>query len=52
MRNFASLLVIVVPVTVVFLRRIRVEEAVLSAALGENYRRYMRHTKRLIPGIY
>ena len=29
--------------------RIRVEESVLASQLGEPYRRYMRHTKRLIP---
>ena len=52
MANFAAIAVIMVPVTAAFLHRIRVEEAVLSGALGENYRRYMSHTKRLIPGIY
>jgi protein-S-isoprenylcysteine O-methyltransferase Ste14 len=32
--------------------RMRVEEAALSEALGEEYRAYMRRTKRLIPFIY
>ena len=50
--NIAALALIMVPVTWVFQHRIRIEEAVLAAALGENYRRYMSHTKRLIPGIY
>ena len=52
LRNFAALAVIMIPVTLVFLHRIRIEETVLSGALGENYRRYMSHTRRLIPGIY
>ena len=32
--------------------RMRIEEAALSEALGEEYREYMRRTKRLIPFIY
>ncbi len=50
--NLAALAAIMIPVTLAFSYRIRVEEAVLADALGENYRRYMRHTKRLIPGVY
>lgn len=50
--NFASLLVIVVPIIALALKRMRVEEAALATALGENYRTYMSHTKRLIPGVY
>lgn len=50
--NYASLVVIVVPVIALILKRVRVEEEALSGALGEGYRRYMGHTKRLIPGIY
>ena len=52
LQNVAALAVIMIPVTCAFLYRIGVEEAVLLSALGENYDRYMRHTKRLIPGIY
>jgi protein-S-isoprenylcysteine O-methyltransferase len=50
--NWVSLAVILLPVTLVFLRRIRVEEAALAEALGDSYRNYMRRTKRLIPAIY
>jgi protein-S-isoprenylcysteine O-methyltransferase len=50
--NWAAMLVLIVPVLVVFLRRMNVEEAALIQGLGERYRDYMRHTKRLIPGIY
>lgn len=38
-----------VPALIGFGYRIQVEEAVLSEALGEPYRAYMRRTKRLIP---
>jgi protein-S-isoprenylcysteine O-methyltransferase Ste14 len=34
------------------LRRIRVEEAELTRVLGEPYRAYRDHTKRLIPGLW
>jgi protein-S-isoprenylcysteine O-methyltransferase Ste14 len=50
--HWASLLSLLVPICLVFLRRIRVEEAVLLQALGDQYRDYMRRTKRLIPAIY
>ena len=50
--NWASLLSLLVPICLVFLRRIHVEEAVLLQALGDQYRDYMRRTKRLIPALY
>ena len=50
--NWASLAVMVVPVFLVFLRRMRVEEGALLAALGNQYRDYMNRTKRLIPAVY
>jgi protein-S-isoprenylcysteine O-methyltransferase Ste14 len=34
------------------LLRIRVEEAELTRVLGDTYRRYQQHTKRLIPGLW
>jgi protein-S-isoprenylcysteine O-methyltransferase Ste14 len=52
MANWASLLSLMVPICLVFLRRIHVEETVLLEALGDEYRDYMRRTKRLIPAIY
>ena len=52
MANWASLLCLLVPICLVFLRRIHVEETVLLEALGNPYRDYMRRTKRLIPAIY
>jgi protein-S-isoprenylcysteine O-methyltransferase Ste14 len=50
--NWASLVVMVVPVFLVFLRRMQVEEGALLAALGNQYRDYMNRTKRLIPAVY
>jgi len=42
----------VLPITAAFLWRIHVEEQALADALGDNYRAYMRRTKRLIPFVY
>jgi protein-S-isoprenylcysteine O-methyltransferase len=50
--NWASLVVMVVPVFLVFLRRMQVEEGALLQALGDQYRDYMNRTKRLIPAVY
>ena len=52
LNNWASVLVIMIPVTIAFVRRMTVEEDVLSAALGLEYRAYMERTKRLVPGLY
>ena len=52
LNNAAALLMIIVPPLLVFLRRIRIEEAALLAGLGDNYRAYMQRTRRLIPGLY
>jgi protein-S-isoprenylcysteine O-methyltransferase len=50
--NWASLVVMVVPVFLVFLWRMHVEEGALLQALGNQYRNYMNRTKRLIPAVY
>ena len=46
-----SFLVIVVPTLLVLFYRIRVEEKVLLANLGEGYATYSLRTKRLLPGV-
>jgi len=51
-RNWASLAVAILPTTLALLYRIRIEEAVLNEAFGEEYRAYSRVTKRLIPGVF
>ena len=51
-QNWASILLIFVPCCAVILWRIHIEEEALLGALGEQYRSYMRRTKRLIPLLY
>lgn len=50
--NWASLLIIFVPICAITLWRIHIEEEALIGALGEQYRGYMQRTRRLIPLIY
>ena len=50
--NWVSLAVMLIPVLLVFLRRMHVEEDALLRALGNQYRDYMQRTKRLIPAVY
>jgi protein-S-isoprenylcysteine O-methyltransferase Ste14 len=51
-RNWIAFALAVVPPTAALLYRIRVEEAALLAAFGEEYLAYSREIKRLIPGVY
>jgi protein-S-isoprenylcysteine O-methyltransferase Ste14 len=51
-RNWISLAIVVVLPTLALLYRIKIEEAALREAFGEEYAAYSRTTKRLIPGIY
>jgi protein-S-isoprenylcysteine O-methyltransferase len=50
--NLAALLMICVPVGAAVVWRMSIEEAALLEAFGDQYRRYMRRTWRLIPLIY
>jgi len=50
--NYFSLPVLFFPICSVFLYRIHVEDAALTSAFGEEYRKYKDSTKRLIPWIY
>jgi protein-S-isoprenylcysteine O-methyltransferase len=52
LRNWAALLVLLVPITGAFLWRIQVEERALTEALGDDYRSYAARTKRLVPFVY
>ncbi len=45
-------LTLMLPITAAFLYRIRVEERALRGAFGEDYERYCRRTRRLIPFVY
>ena len=50
--NWLSLLSIVLVTPAIYLHRIREEEIALTDGLGDAYRDYCRHTKRLIPCVY
>jgi protein-S-isoprenylcysteine O-methyltransferase Ste14 len=50
--NWLSTLVIFLPILVVFLYRIRVEEQALQEVFGKAYIQYANSTKRILPGIY
>lgn len=52
LRNWAALLIVLVPIFAAFIRRMNVEEEALSRALGSRYADYMRRTKRLVPFVY
>jgi protein-S-isoprenylcysteine O-methyltransferase Ste14 len=52
LRNWVAILVVLVPIFVAFVRRMRVEESALTEALGGQYRDYIQRTKRLVPGVY
>jgi protein-S-isoprenylcysteine O-methyltransferase len=52
LRNWASVLVISLPIALAFLYRINIEERALVQGLGEGYRAYIKRTKRLIPFVY
>ena len=52
LRNWAALLIMLLPIFAAFIRRMNVEEDALSRALGSRYADYMRRTKRLVPFIY
>jgi protein-S-isoprenylcysteine O-methyltransferase Ste14 len=50
--NWLSFLLIVGPITTLFLYRIKIEEDALSEELGTAYLEYRKKTKRLLPGIF
>jgi protein-S-isoprenylcysteine O-methyltransferase Ste14 len=50
--TWPGLVVCLVLPTAAMLLRIRVEEAALTRVLGDPYRAYQSHTKRLIPGLW
>lgn len=50
--NWLSVLTMMVPVTLGYLCRIRVEERFMVKQLGEDYVNYQARTERLIPRIY
>ena len=51
-RTWVGLVILLLPTTAALLYRIHVEEAALGKAFGDEYARYSRTTKRLVPGVY
>jgi protein-S-isoprenylcysteine O-methyltransferase Ste14 len=52
MSNWLSILVMMIPVTLGYLYRIKVEERFMLEQLGDDYWNYQERTKKLIPMIY
>jgi protein-S-isoprenylcysteine O-methyltransferase Ste14 len=52
LRNWAALLVILIPIGAAFIHRMNVEEKALSCALDSRYSDYIKRTKRLVPFVY
>jgi protein-S-isoprenylcysteine O-methyltransferase Ste14 len=50
--NWLSILLMMFPVTIGYLYRIKVEERFMTVQLGEDYLSYQKRTKRIIPLIY
>jgi len=50
--NWLSLALCRVPMALVLVHRIRIEEEALEEEFGGRYREYRRHTWRLVPWIY
>lgn len=50
--SWLSLAVLMIPITVAVIHRIRLEESVLVSGLGPEYSAYCARTKRLIPGVF
>ena len=49
--NWLAILVFVVPITIAFMKRIRIEERALENTFGEQYRAYCKWTWRLFPWL-
>jgi protein-S-isoprenylcysteine O-methyltransferase Ste14 len=50
--NWLSILVMMIPITIGYIYRIKVEESFMIEQLGEEYLNYQKLTKRIIPTIY
>lgn len=52
MSNWISILAMMLPITLAYLYRIRVEERFMLEQLGDNYLNYQNRTKRLFPLVF
>lgn len=51
MNSYISILIITIPMLIVILYRIKVEEEILLAEFGDEYSNYKKNTEKLIPGL-
>lgn len=52
MNSITSLLVISIPVFIVVMYRIKIEEKILVIEFGETYKNYMKKTRKLVPKLF
>jgi protein-S-isoprenylcysteine O-methyltransferase Ste14 len=52
MSNWISILAMMIPISLGYLYRIKVEEKFMHEQLGEDYSIYQEQTKRIIPLVY
>jgi protein-S-isoprenylcysteine O-methyltransferase Ste14 len=50
--NWLSIVLMVIPIAIGYIYRMRIEERFMIEQLGEDYLNYRNRTKRLIPMIY
>lgn len=50
--NWFSILLMMIPISIGYLYRMRIEEKFMSEQLGEDYLIYQEHTKKIIPLLY
>lgn len=50
--NWLSILVMMIPVSIGYIYRIKVEESFMVEQMGEDYLNYQKRTKRIIPMLY
>jgi protein-S-isoprenylcysteine O-methyltransferase Ste14 len=52
MNSWVSALIVIIPISLVLIYRINVEEKLLADVFGEKYKAYKSITYRIIPGLY
>jgi protein-S-isoprenylcysteine O-methyltransferase Ste14 len=52
LNNWISLIIIIIPITIAFIHRIKIEEQLLLKQFEVDYSEYMKKTYRLLPKIY
>ena len=52
MNSYLSVLVITIPIFLVILNRIKIEENILVEEFGQTYKNYMKNTKKIFPYIF